>query len=52
MFILFFLKAILEAGAIGILVTLAGRTQPELRMNGIWGLMVKLTYVDKVDIKS
>lgn len=51
MFILFF-KAILEAGAIGILVTLAGRTQPELRLNGIWGLMVKLTYVDKDDIIS
>ncbi|XP_033728549.1 armadillo repeat-containing protein 8-like isoform X2 [Pecten maximus] len=54
-------ESILESGAIEILVGLTTRVEPELRLNGIWGLMnmafqaehkVKTQIIDKVGIEQ
>lgn len=44
-------KAILDAGAIGILVTLSGKPEPELRLNGIWGLM-NMAFQSELKVKT
>lgn len=44
-------KAILDTGAIGILVTLTGRNESELRLNGIWGLM-NMAFQSELKVKS
>lgn len=44
-------KAILDAGAINILVTLTARQEPELRLNGIWGLM-NMAFQSELKVKS
>ena len=38
--VFYLIQCILESGAISILVGLTGRTDPGLKLNGIWGLMV------------
>ncbi|WAR10242.1 ARMC8-like protein [Mya arenaria] len=45
------MKCILDCGAINILVGLAGRQDPGLRLNGIWGLM-NLTFQVEQKVKS
>lgn len=44
-------ECILESGAISILVGLTGRSEPDLKLNGIWGLM-NMTFQAEQKIKS